>query len=218
MVDWKDVAQTIATVVFSAGGIGIVLNKIFSKALENLSNRLTQNHQLVLDKVLEDKKAHNERKNYVSKVRFDREFEIYQELSEKIFQYISAAHRVSFDKYRGSTEFTTYVNLIGSFNRLELVIYRNIAFINKNIAEKCISFHEMATEIIVNYHNDYERKEELISYSKGQKKYNDEIDYQPLIVDLKEMKLGDDIEKITDFYKEITDEIRVYLKNLEVKE
>lgn len=39
--------------------------------------------QLSFDKVLEDKKSINERKNYVSKVKFDKEFELYQNISLK---------------------------------------------------------------------------------------------------------------------------------------
>lgn len=39
--------------------------------------------QLSFDKVLEDKKSINERKNYVSKVKFDKEFELYQNISHK---------------------------------------------------------------------------------------------------------------------------------------
>lgn len=41
--------------------------------------------QLSFDKALEDKKTLNERKNYISKHRFDVEFQIYRELSQKFF-------------------------------------------------------------------------------------------------------------------------------------
>lgn len=41
--------------------------------------------QLSFDKALENKKTLNERKNYISKHRFDVEFQIYRELSQKFF-------------------------------------------------------------------------------------------------------------------------------------
>ncbi len=84
-MNWQEIIQTVITIIFSTAGISFVLKTIFEKSLENLSNRLTQNHQLTLDKGLEDKKASNERKNNVSKVRFDKAFEIYCELSRNYF-------------------------------------------------------------------------------------------------------------------------------------
>lgn len=42
--------------------------------------------QLSLDKALEDKKSLNDRKNYISKTRFDAEFEIYRSLSRDFFK------------------------------------------------------------------------------------------------------------------------------------
>lgn len=44
--------------------------------------------QLSFDKALENKKTLNERKNYISKVKFDKEFQIYTQLSEYIFDLI----------------------------------------------------------------------------------------------------------------------------------
>lgn len=49
-------------------------------------------YQSSLDKALEDRKSKNERKNYVSKVRFDKEFEIYSELSELFFELVAAVN------------------------------------------------------------------------------------------------------------------------------
>lgn len=49
-------------------------------------------YQNSLDKALEDRKAGNERRNYVSKVRFDKEFKIYATLSE---QYNTLAYNIA---------------------------------------------------------------------------------------------------------------------------
>lgn len=44
--------------------------------------------QSSLDKALEDKKSINDRKNYISKARFDAEFQIYRELSKDFFDLV----------------------------------------------------------------------------------------------------------------------------------
>ncbi len=51
--------------------------------------------QLSFDKALENKKTLNERKNYISKVKFDKEFQIYTQLSEYIFDLIFESSKVS---------------------------------------------------------------------------------------------------------------------------
>ena len=50
--------------------------------------------QLSLDKALEDKKSVNERKNYISKTRFDTEFEIYRQLSKDFFATIKLTSKL----------------------------------------------------------------------------------------------------------------------------
>lgn len=50
--------------------------------------------QLSLDKALEDKKSVNERKNYISKTRFDTEFEIYRQLSKDSFATVKLISRL----------------------------------------------------------------------------------------------------------------------------
>lgn len=51
--------------------------------------------QLSLDKALEDKKSVNERKNYISKTRFDTEFEIYRQLSKVFFAMIKHTSKLN---------------------------------------------------------------------------------------------------------------------------
>ena len=50
--------------------------------------------QLSLDKALEDRKSVNERKNYISKTRFDTEFEIYRQLSKDFFATIKLTSKL----------------------------------------------------------------------------------------------------------------------------
>lgn len=50
--------------------------------------------QSSLDKALEDKKSVNERKNYISKTRFDTEFEIYRQLSKDSFATVKLISRL----------------------------------------------------------------------------------------------------------------------------
>lgn len=93
-MDLNSVAETALTVICSTVGVSFVLKSIFTTSLNNLSDRLTQNHQatldkqiaahqLELDKRIETHKSGLDTKTYISKIRFDKEFEVYVELAEK---------------------------------------------------------------------------------------------------------------------------------------
>lgn len=80
---WDDIFKIVLSILASTGGVGgiIVLSVKFASNI--IAKRLEERYSLKLNKELEQYKSSLENKKYISKVRFDREFEMYQELSEK---------------------------------------------------------------------------------------------------------------------------------------
>ena len=77
----SDIGQIVAAAVVSVGGVAgiIVLAVKFSSNI--LAERLSQKYELKLNKKLEEHKTSLDKKNYISRAMFDREFEIYQSIS-----------------------------------------------------------------------------------------------------------------------------------------
>ncbi len=68
--------------------LGIVIVVILPMVIPPLREMVIGKYKSSLDKILEKEKANNDRKNCVSKVRFDKEFEIYQEMSDKALEEV----------------------------------------------------------------------------------------------------------------------------------
>ena len=68
-----DIPTLVYDILKEAGGILLALSPLLSSHVRDF---VAKKIQLSFDKALEDKKSINERKNYISKVRFDREFEL----------------------------------------------------------------------------------------------------------------------------------------------
>lgn len=78
----NDIWQTVSAIIVSFGGAGVIVVAIVKFTADNLAERLAKRyeHQLTLDR--EQYKKQLEKKNYISKVKFDSEFAIYREISE----------------------------------------------------------------------------------------------------------------------------------------
>ncbi len=74
--------QFIISIFQNVASIGIVILPLL---IPQVREFIIKKFQHSLDKALEDRKTLNDRKNYISKVRFDKEFEMYQELSENSY-------------------------------------------------------------------------------------------------------------------------------------
>lgn len=96
--------------------------------------------QLSLDKALEDKKSLNDRKNYISKARFDKEFELYQILSEKQISLVYDCGEVVIltrGKYRNISDCEKdFVKFLDDYNEADICLKRYAPFISQEIFEK----------------------------------------------------------------------------------
>ena len=83
-MDWESVWRIILAAIVSVGGAGVIIVFI-GKWLANLSaEAILKKAEFEFDRKLENLKSKLEKRNYISKVRFDLEIEIYRQLSESV--------------------------------------------------------------------------------------------------------------------------------------
>jgi len=87
---WTDIVKIVAGVIAALGGGGAIVAGLSSWLGKVWADRLMVKETAKFREDLERLTKQLERKNYVSKVRFDAEFAIYQELSKVFFDVVVA--------------------------------------------------------------------------------------------------------------------------------
>lgn len=167
--------------------------------------------QLSFDKALEDKKSLNERKNYISKVKFDREFELYQTISRNQMEVIldCKTAAIMVDK----TDFNDYIKqreFLKSFwthiQQAETDLNCNAPFISKSIFEYYQKIDTMAKRLyeIMSFLSDMKSAVLIINSDTG--KYDDATTKE------KVKEIQRDISNLLD---EVHQAVREHLESLE---
>ncbi|BDF70156.1 hypothetical protein CE91St41_26170 [Oscillospiraceae bacterium] len=81
-MDWDVVWKIGLSIIISFGGAGAIIAGTTKFASEKIANRLEKKYELKLSKELESFKNKLEGKSYISKTRFDTEFQLYRELTK----------------------------------------------------------------------------------------------------------------------------------------
>lgn len=87
---WDELWKIVVAVLASVGGIGVLITAAVAFSSNLIAERLSKKYELQLSKELEKHKTVLDNKNYMSKTRFDKEFCIYQELSDKRLELVFA--------------------------------------------------------------------------------------------------------------------------------
>lgn len=145
--------------------------------------------QLSFDKALENKKTLNERKNYISKHRFDVEFQIYRELSQKFLKmkkYMSSLHTGYMIPPGDNEEIRKFTTLI--YNKAfdvaeeaQNVLYANASFIPGAFFEAYEKIHQLYCEQLKLFSNrwqsiSYYSEEEKSVFMKEHHQYTERIE------------------------------------------
>lgn len=82
------VVEIALAAIISAGGIGGIIIGVIHFSANQIADRLSKKYEAKLSQELEKYKSELSKKEYVSKTRFDVEFEIYRELSRAFFDLV----------------------------------------------------------------------------------------------------------------------------------
>lgn len=214
-MNWEDIWKIVIATLASVGGAGGLVVLAVKFASNILAERLSQKYQITLQKEVERLKSQLENKTYISKVRFDREFSIYEELSDKhitvVYDMGTAVMitRGAMPEYVDDTQ--EFVHCAArNLDAAEMTNKRYAPFISKNIFE---SYKELGKQAysIISLLDLWDKFDKSLSpiiqfngepYTKAQTK--DEIERKQKVLS----KLSDDI----------LDKLREYLSSLDTME
>lgn len=144
-MSWEDVWKIGLTIIGSFGGIAVVVGAIVKYMSEIIAKRLEEKYSHKLTKALEKYKSGLENKSYISKAKFDVEFNIYRELSKAFFELVKDISimipsgfikRIADKDKRKEYENKTYDLAKNSICNARSVLYQNAPFISQDIYEK----------------------------------------------------------------------------------
>ena len=156
--------------------------------------------QLSFDKALEDKKAINERKNYINKVKFEKEFELYQSISQKEIGVVkdcgTADKLLQGLKNRSSNADNFIGKLESHIDEANAHLACYAPFIDEKIFKKYEQINSKALDIYVAFGWLYSIKYAQIHSAFISEKYTQELAKEEIKIKQKEiLELFDDVHK-----------------------
>lgn len=211
----QDLTSIVTACIISAGGVGAVVWLAVKCICGIIAERMAKDYEEKLDEKLEKLKYQLGKKQFVSKTRFEAEFRMYQELSEKNLSMVYCAGE-SVMIVRGQPYSDEEINQFmqkycDRLNDAEITNKRYAPFIAKEVYEKYLSLEKEANEIfrLLRVWNQY-LTESGFAFTISNKTYHTQSEVVQAIEE-KQKILSDDLNSITC-------ELRDYLCKLDVLE
>lgn len=210
-MSWETLWKAVLGVVAGFGGISGIFVIAIKFSSNFIAEKLSKKYELKLSKELENYKYNLENKNYISKARFDTEFNIYRELSKAFFDMvkdittmipIGVATYPADEEKRKEYEHNLYVAASKSTVNAQDVLNSNAPFIPEAFFSK---YNNILANCKVQLRTFERRWNVLILSTKEEKETFRDKDY----------RLSD---KIYEDYNSLSSEIREYLTKLDVLE
>lgn len=207
MIDWQKIAEIAITCIASVGGVGAIIVGIIKFGGDKIAERLSMKYQLQLDKEKERYRTELNKKEYVSKTRFDTEFAIYRELTSSFSRMvIGVCVLVPYglvsvplnEDDRKKQEHANYLEAKDAAVEAQNVLHANTAFISKELCKKYNEILELAKLQLDAYLRRFN-----VSYLPEERDGYNREDYQRT-------------KELQDKWNDLVDRIRDYLANLEV--
>lgn len=210
------VVQIALAAIISAGGIGGIIIAVVRFSSDLIAERMSKKFEASLNKELEKYKIELRKKEYISKTRFDREFTMYQELSEKNITMVydmGTAVLIARGALNGNLlEVDSFLErAANSLNDAEMTNKRFAPFISKDIFEKYKELGKYGSSIF-----------KLLRVWKD---YNTNPNFQFKTGDLlitSQQQATQEIERIqkqlSSLSDQILDELRAYLSRIDTLE
>ena len=208
-MSWETIWKAVLGVIAGVGGVSSIFVIAIKFSSNFIAEKLSKKYELKLNKELENYKYNLENKNYISKARFDTEFNIYRELSKAFFDMvkdittmkpIGVATYPADEEKRKEYEHNLYVAASKSTVNAQDVLNSNAPFIPEAFFSK---YNNILANCKVQLRTFERRWNVLILSTKEEKETFRDKDY----------RLSD---KIYEDYNSLSSEIREYLTKLDV--
>ncbi len=142
-MEWNDIWKIVLGVVAGFGGISGIIILVIKFASNMIATRLQEKYTLQLNKELEKYKSALDSKTYISKTKFDAEFEIYRRLSTdfcdavrdiSIMIPILGSNPIDLEE-RKKHDIEIYNRAVESVTKAQNALYGNTPFIPAELAD-----------------------------------------------------------------------------------
>lgn len=156
---WEDVWRLVLSIIASVGGAGIIIAGVSKFCADKIAERLSAKYQHELDRKMEQYKSLLDKRNYVSKARFDTEFALCKEIMQACKKMVDDVYYVypTFARYpadeeaRKKYEAEMYDKAVKSYNAFITLLSGNAPFISEPIYEELIKLGNLCHENIDDY-------------------------------------------------------------------
>lgn len=201
----NEIMAFIGKAVTAVGGVSVIAACV----CRIMEKRMEQRFDAKLKKELEKYKAEIGKKQYVSKTRFDTEFELYRKLSEAFFDTVRKMKSILVIEEENENRprilkeerKRAYFKFSNNGSTAMLILYQNMAFIPENFFERYSQIMEIVGEIHTEY-LEFDKQKETELTEQDIKKFQTR-EYEAY--ELMDQKL-----------KALNIELREYLKTLEI--
>lgn len=144
-MDFSQIASIATACIVSAGGVGGVAMAVVKFTSNIIADKISDKYENKLEQALEKYKTELSKKEYVSQVRFDAEFEIYRTLSKEFSTAVKnislmipdgIAYSQADEEKRTEYENKIYVDANNAVVVAQDVLYANGAFISEELYNK----------------------------------------------------------------------------------
>lgn len=214
-MSWADVGQIATAAILSAGGIGAIIVGAVHFSVNQIADRLAKKYEAQLAQENQRYTSELSKREYVSKVRFDKEFELYQELSETqttlvydVGESVLFVRGMYEDNPKEARNFMD--RFTADINKADISLKKYGCFIAKEIYEQYRTLDEIGQDVyklsLFLFHATY-TYEGVSSFTyKGQR-----YDTATAKREIECLQ-----EKVSNLSDKIIDQIRGYLRSLDV--
>lgn len=174
-MDFSQIASIATACIVSAGGVGGVAMAVVKFTSNIIVDKISAKYENKLEQALEKYKTELSKKEYVSQVRFDAEFEIYRTLSKEFSTAVKnislmipdgIAYSPADEEKRTEYENKIYVNANNAVVVAQDVLYANGAFISEELYNK---YNEILT-LCGQQLNAFQRRYNVLYFASQEKK------------------------------------------------
>ena len=176
-MDFSQIASIATACIVSAGGVGGVAMAVVKFTSNIIADKISAKYENKLEQALEKYKTELSKKEYVSQVRFDAEFEIYRTLSKEFSTAVKnislmipdgIAYSPADEEKRTEYKNKIYVDANNAVVVAQDVLYANGAFISEELYNK---YNEILT-LCSQQLNAFQRRYNVLYFASQEKKEN----------------------------------------------
>ena len=206
----QDIWSIAGAIIASIGGAGVIICAVSGFVCNRIAKHLDAKYEQRLNKELEKYKVELERNRHITKTQFDKEFEIYHQLSKSFFSMIvklssfteGTLELKDAPKENRDIKINEFMRMVEVTSAAQNALYENAAFIPKDIFEQYDVINSKANDLFWLY----EKRMQEYAFKK--------LDFDALVTD-EDKAVIKEIEKE---FSSVNAKLREYLSTLSIVE